>query len=387
MNKRNDKQLIASMITVPRAWGRLPTLDFYVLREFLFKFFLLLLVLSIMFILSDVFNSLSDFLDEGAPIFTIITFFFLRLPGNISFVLPISVLLSCMWTMASFGKNLEVSAMRASGLSLMRCGQSIFFMGLLVSISNMYLNEMIVPEYNLRASRMLTQLKHGPDALDDYQRLLTFTSSDKSRVWHFRTFNNDGEHESVSVKFFREDGTSERHLSAERAFYDRDIGWKFIDATLSEYSRDGTILKKVSKKDELIFPPGEIRETPEFIRNTVTMVDLLPCWTILSVLHSNANMSEKAADIYWTIFFYRLAFPWASFIAVFLGVPLATKNERSGIMLAVISAVVIIVAYIVLSETFKVLGRQGVINPFVAGILPTAAFIVYGYWNVRRDRI
>ena len=375
------------MTTVPRTWVRLPTLDLYILREFLFKFFLLLLVLAIMFILSDVFNDLSDFLEEGAPIGTIISYFLLRLPGNISFVLPISVLLSCMWTMALFGKNLEVTAMRASGLSLMRCGRSIFFMGLLASVFNIYLNEIIVPEYNLRASRMLTHVKDGPDELDDYQRMLTFTSADKKRVWLFQTFDDEGAHKSVSVKFLREDGTRERHVNAESAFYDRDIGWKFLGVTLSEYSRDGSIRKKMTKYEELVFPPGTIRETPEFIKNTVTDVDLLPCWTILSVLRNSTTMSPKASDIYWTVFFYRLAFPWASFIAVFIGVPLATKNERSGIMLAVISAVVVIVAYIILSETFKVLGRQGVINPFAAGTLPTMAFIVYGYWNVRRDRV
>ena len=87
-----------------------------------------------------------------------------------------------------------------------------------------------------------------------------------------------------------------------------------------------------------------------------------------------------------TLFFYRISFPWACLIAVFLGIPLATKNERTGSLMAIISAVVVIVAYIVVAQVFMILGKGGIIPPFIAGTLPTLGFIAYGVWRVFFDR-
>ena len=107
---------------------------------------------------------------------------------------------------------------------------------------------------------------------------------------------------------------------------------------------------------------------------------------ILEIVQRNPKLPRRIKNIYMTVFYYRLAFPWACFLAVFLGIPLATKNERTGSLLAVITAVVIIVAYIVIAQIFQVLGKGGFIPPVVAGLAPTLAFIAYGAWRLVTDR-
>ena len=79
---------IKKIATVPRRWRYLPTLDWYVFREFIVKFSILVLVFIILFLLGDVLNCLSDFLGSGAPMSQIVLFFSLKMPGNIRFVLP-----------------------------------------------------------------------------------------------------------------------------------------------------------------------------------------------------------------------------------------------------------------------------------------------------------
>ena len=97
-------------------------------------------------------------------------------------------------------------------------------------------------------------------------------------------------------------------------------------------------------------------------------------------------MPERVRNIYMTLFYYRISFPLACLIAVFLGIPLATRNERTGSLLAVISAVVIIVIYIVIAQVFMIAGKAGFVPPLIAGTLPTAAFIIFGIWRVFFDR-
>jgi lipopolysaccharide export LptBFGC system permease protein LptF len=68
-----------------------------------------------------------------------------------------------------------------------------------------------------------------------------------------------------------------------------------------------------------------------------------------------------------------------------LGIPLATKNERSGIMLSIVVAIAVIVAYIIISQLMLILGKQGLLLPIVAGLFPTVAFLVYGWYTVIRN--
>ena len=97
-------------------------------------------------------------------------------------------------------------------------------------------------------------------------------------------------------------------------------------------------------------------------------------------------MPARVHSIYMTVFYYRLAFPWACFLAVFLGIPLATKNERTGSLMAIITAVGIIVIYIVVAQVFLVLGKGGILNPVFAGLAPTAGFILAGAARIFFDR-
>ena len=107
---------------------------------------------------------------------------------------------------------------------------------------------------------------------------------------------------------------------------------------------------------------------------------------IWKLVKNNPDMPEKVRAIYLTVFFYRLAFPWACFLAVFLGIPLATKNERTGSLMAVITAVGIILIYIVVAQVFLVFGKGGLLPPAVAGLTPTIGFIICGAWRIISDR-
>ena len=156
MDKKEHLQY-NDLTLLPRRWFPLPKLDGYILREFLIKYSVLLLVFVILFILSDVYRDISDFLEAKAPWRSILLYLAYKLPGNVRFILPITMLLGCMWTMATFGKNMEVTAMRASGVSLFRCGGAIFAVGLVVTGVNIYFNEALCRTPNDRRNGFMTR--------------------------------------------------------------------------------------------------------------------------------------------------------------------------------------------------------------------------------------
>ena len=371
---------------VARRKGLLPTLDFYIFTEFMIYLTILLFVFITLFIIGDVFNDLSDFLDQNASAKEIISFLLLKLPGNIRFILPITVLLACMWTMAMFGKHMEVTAMRSSGLSLFRCGGSIFAVGLVVTGVNIWFNEALVP-YTEREAEVLKffATKKGGH-LPDNQKMLTFRSFDKRRTWLFKVFNLNKDQEDVVVKRYRGDKTLDWEITAKIATFSYKTGWTFLNGSYTPYSHDGLMPKSTEYFKKLIKTRQEIPEIPENILNTVKSKDELPSWVIWRMVNNTKSMAPRCKAILMSVFYHRLAFPWACFLAVFLGIPLATKNERSGIMLSIIIAIAVIVVYIIISQLLLILGKQGLLAPIVAGLFPTVAFLVYGWYTVIRNQ-
>ena len=381
----SDRSHNKSLITCPRHRGIFYTLDMYVLREFMVPFVLLILAFVIMFMVGDLFDDLGDFLEVHSKLSTMATYFLLKVPGNIRFILPISVLLACMYTMANFGRNMEVTAMRASGVSLFRCGGSIFVMGLLVTAVNYWFNEQLVPDFEFRAEFLRCIEAKGESYRKRLMNMLTYRSPDKSRTWLFRYFVENGIQDGVTLKKYRKDGTLAWDIQAQRALFVPGEGWEFHDVIYTPYDDKGFLPLGSTKHLLRRFKTKQLPEEPKDIMNAVKEPEELSSWVILDLLERAKNMAPQCRAIYETIFYYRMAFPWACFLAVFLAVPLAAKNERGGIFLAIITAVVVIVVYQVTSHVFLALGKQGLMNPMFAGIAPTASFIFVGWYYIMRQ--
>jgi lipopolysaccharide export LptBFGC system permease protein LptF len=55
-------------------------------------------------------------------------------------------------------------------------------------------------------------------------------------------------------------------------------------------------------------------------------------------------------------------------------------------MLAIISAVGVIIGFMIVANIGLMLGKKGVVPPIIAGIGPTLCFILYGYYKVRNSQ-
>jgi LPS export ABC transporter permease LptG len=407
-----DKKLQRAPESAKRKkFALLPVLDLYILKEFMIPLTVLFMAFIILFIIGDIFNDLKDFLEVKASFKVMFTYFLLKLPSNLRFILPISLLLACMYAMANFGKNMEVTAMRASGISLLRCGGSIYFVALIVTGINFWFNERLVPESE-RKAKILRDKTINPDRMTERHNMLQYRSTDNRRTWLFSYFDSKGVQKDVILKKYHLDSVTAEGLSGKRLLWDIKAqeaeympdqkAWEFREVEITPYDSKGFMPGRPYKFDVIDkttvfgkeYPEvirtlpealGEITEVPANIMNSVKPPEELPSWVILELIRKTHNMSKRCKNLYLTIFFYRLAFPWSCFLAVFLGVPLAAKNERSGVMLSIIIAVVVIVIYQLMSHLGLILGKQGFLNPVLAGLGPTVAFVIYGWYNVIRQ--
>ncbi|OGV39145.1 MAG: hypothetical protein A2X48_01430 [Lentisphaerae bacterium GWF2_49_21] len=368
-----------------RKWTFLPVIDRYMFQEFLIPFSVLILGFMVLFVIADVYDDIKDFLENSATNMTMVKYFFLRLPGHVEFILPLSILLACMYTMAHMGKNMEIIAMRASGISLHRACASIYFIAILITFVDFMFKEVVVPDSEKKAY-ILKKTTTRDDYTHNQRRMLTYRSPDGTKTWFFKCFVKEEGEEVVQKgvilkKYLSKEGALDWDIEAEEAEYIPDKGWEFRRAVLTKYGEDGLMPEKPQKIDMIFKDSSEFPETPEGIMNAVLPPEELPSLVIVDLILNTKNMAKKSRNIYETTLYNRLAFPWACVLAVFLGIPLASRNERSGIFMAIIIAVAIIVAYTLVSQFMLILGNRGYVPPMIAGIGPTVVFLGYGLYN------
>lgn len=394
LKKKKDEMKIEQALLQGRKFTWMPRIDFYVMREFLIPFTILIIAFVLLFMIADVFNSLGDFLDAHSPLMIGVRYFILKIPGNVRFVLPITVLLASMYTIANFGRHQELTAMRASGISLMRCGLSIYLLAFFVTIVNFWFNEALVPQCSREAEIILDIVNKGEEYIEKQNAKLQYHSPDKNRSWFFGQFNKNGSQKDVKIKFMYQEDSDlperrklpEKILEAKSVRYIDGKGWEFSDYKLTRFL-EGLPSETVSQKPgdpPLILSDAEIPETPAIIEKTIIVPEALPTKDIYHILRSNRNMAPSLRNVYASLFYYRLAFPWVCFLCSFLALPLAGRNERSGIFTAIVNAVIVVVVYQILTEIFMVGGRNSFIPPFIAGTFPTLAFVFYGWFFLIR---
>src|SRR5690606_29567228 len=103
------------------------------------------------------------------------------------------------------------------------------------------------------------------------------------------------------------------------------------------------------------------------------------------VLFKRSGIDVKRMEVQYHL---KLALPFASFVWVSLGAPLALRSRRSARVFGAALSVLIAFGYFVVSAVFSSLGNNGVISPFAAAWLANLLFFGLGLWlNLRADKV
>jgi len=108
-------------------------LDLYLVRQFVVLLALILIGFQVIFIIVDIFENLDKFIDNKVPIKIVFLFYIYTLPWFINIGLPMSMLISTVFSIGLLAKRNELSAMKSTGISLYRIAIPITIIGLIIS--------------------------------------------------------------------------------------------------------------------------------------------------------------------------------------------------------------------------------------------------------------
>ncbi|HUP18567.1 MAG TPA: LptF/LptG family permease [Gemmatimonadota bacterium] len=183
-------------------------LDRYLMGQFLVILAIALAALSAITILVHLMDHIDVYLDAEAAWSDVGRHYLYQLPYNLLITLPMAMLIATILTIGEMGRHGELTAMKASGLSLYRIAAPVLVFSLGMSFAALLLNETVVPRLNEQANDIYDGRILGRD--------VDFENFRGSFVYQ----NSDGYTYIVRSLFVQDSASSGEQVEIQRAFDD-----------------------------------------------------------------------------------------------------------------------------------------------------------------------
>ncbi|MDD5720796.1 MAG: LptF/LptG family permease, partial [Candidatus Krumholzibacteria bacterium] len=215
---------------------------------------------------------------------------------------------------------------------------------------------------------------------------LVFRNVGARRDWVFTEFSRGGPQTGVLIKQFADGGRLEWELTADRAHYENG-SWRFDNGTLVRYEyRDGDALGTAAEFPFETRVMPEVDEAPSDIIIDLRPAEQLAVADMCRLLRGHVNLPRATRRVFATTIWQRRAAPLACLVAVLLAVGLVAAAEEAHVLRGFAGAVGGMIGYYFVSHAFVLFGKSGWLPAVVAGLAPTAAFLVWAMYRVYRCR-
>ncbi len=348
-------------------------LDKYLLREFGWPLLYCFDAFGLLWLVMDLFDNLSDFLRGHATFVQVVRYYLVVFPNAFVLILPWSLLLGLLFCLTNLGKHNEIIAMRAGGVSVLRLAVPLLGVAVAGSLLMFAVNELFVPRSKERAHAIMRSMqRQGPAfTVENF----FFTDPVERRDWYARLFNTRTYNmdELVTIVGRNPDGT-EMRIDAERARWFRDA-WHFYDVRIN----GGTLIPETN------FPA--IKTSPKRLAVEGKRPDEMTSTELRRYIRSQrrAGHTNRLAG-HEVVLHYRYALPWTCLIVVWLGIPLGMRVSRSGPLLGVGTALLLVVSFYFVTQLALALGRGDRIGAPLSAWLTNIIFAIVGAVLLLRAR-
>jgi len=370
-------------------------LDRYIAKKFLFVLSFAVVAFISIFIVIDLVERLSDYIDRDVPGLVIASYYFYFTPYIIMLMFPIAMLLASLFSVGQLSKHNELTAMKASGISLYRILAPVLFLALLFSCGLMLFAEKVVPVANQRKAeikdRHMDRLPQNlparlsniylQDHFDTERSEPSARAAENGRsrrvfIGYYNAETNTAE--KVSIQDY--EGVFIVHRIDANTLLWRDSAWSATQGYERAFANGNEVATRFDtlRLGHLFFTP-EVLTKVQKIPEEMSYSELEQF--IKDVKSNGGNPERWLVDLY-----LKVSFPFANFIIVLFGAPLAVGRLRSSGAVGVALTLVIAFLYFGTVKTGQTLAQNGTIEPLLGAWMGDTIFFVAGLFVLIRAR-
>jgi len=146
-------------------------LDKLILKSFFGPFLLTFAVVEFILLTQYMLKYLDDLVGKDLGINVIAQLLGYFSLNMVPIALPLAVLLSSLMTFGNLGEHHELTAIKMSGISLLRILRPVFIISIFLAIGAFFFNEKVVPKANLKAYSLLWDIRQKKPSLDIREKI------------------------------------------------------------------------------------------------------------------------------------------------------------------------------------------------------------------------
>ncbi len=370
----------------PRRWRlfnlRFPTiLDDYVLRDFTLylgmivaAFLMLLLVFTLFELLSDILRNQVSPLTVGEYLLNVVPYFLYN-------TTPLSMLLAVLVTFGLLQRSNEITAIKATGISLYRVIVPVLISATLVAGVLFLSDQLYLPYTNKRQDALRNQIK-GKPAQTYLRPERQWMFGQHSDIYYYQFFDPDRDvFGGISVFQFDPHTFQITHrITADRAHWSNSMGrWVYEQGW--ERSLNGAAIENYRKFDVATYP--ELAEAPAYFKKEIKQSSEMSYDELRRYIY---DLEQSGFDVVRlrVQLQKKIAYPLITLVMAILAIPFALSAGKRTALAGVATAIGIGVVYWTLSGLFEAMGNLSQLPPAVAAWSPDLVFGFIGGYLILR---
>lgn len=348
----------------------------YIIKEFFHSFLLSIVVFTFAFLIGNIIQIANLVINKGVSIISVLKLLFFMIPWLLSFTFPMASLTSVILMFGRLSSDGELTAMKASGISLYRIAFPIIMLGGIISATTFILNDQVssnasyesrkvVKEIGLRSPAAYLEAGTFIRGFENYVIFIYDVKGNKFKniriyqpqegkptrtiVAESGEINTFPKKNQLELKLFN--GTSEEPSPTDpENFYKLNFRTYYMTIDLSKILKKEKIEKKARE-----MTMRELRE--EITKSISQKIDPAP---LIVESWKKVNMSI------------------ASFVLILIGIPLGIRAHRSEKSIGFGISLILFALYWGLFLTGIALSLRGVVPSEVGVSLANIVFFIVG---------
>jgi LPS export ABC transporter permease LptG/LPS export ABC transporter permease LptF len=367
--------------------GRFPLLlDEYVLREFLLTFGMVLITFVMLMLVFTFFELLGDIIRNQTALITVGEYLINLTPSMIYLITPLSVLIGVLVVFGVMNRNSELTAMKATGISLYRIVVPVLAIAAVLSASLFLFDDTYLPQANRRQEALRNVIKgKPPETFEHPGRKWIFGqqhAGQPGRIFYYQYFDADIDtFVNISIFEFKPGSfsLSKRIFAATAHFEPKLNTWVFEDGWERSFTPEGVSYQAFSVT---AFP--EVREPPSYFTKEVRQSSEMSFGELARYIRNLRQSGFNTVPLRVQLN-HKLAYPLITLVMAVLAVPFALSMGKRGSLSGIAVAIGVAIAYFVVSGFFEAMGNVSWLPAFLAAWSPDFLFGLAGAYLLLRS--
>jgi LPS export ABC transporter permease LptF/LPS export ABC transporter permease LptG len=353
---------------------RFPLLiDDYVLKDFFVYFGMIVGTFLVLLLIFTFFELLRDI--NRVPLYVVGEYLLSVTPYFLYNTMPLSMLLAVLVTFGVFEKSNEITAMKASGISIYRVVLPVLLTAAVVAVGLFFFDQLYLPQLNKKQDALRNQIK-GKPAQTYLRPDRKWIFGQHSSIYYYEFFDPD-QNRFGSISIFEFDPQTfelTRRVYASRAHWSEELQrWIFENGWVRDFH--GMAIADYRPFEVSTF--SELSEAPIYFKKEIKQSSEMSTDELRRYINDLAQSGFDVVRLRVQLH-KKFAFPIMTFVMAVLAVPFALRGGRRGALTGVANAIGIAVIFWVGMGFFEAMGNASQLPAVLAAWSPDLLFGLAG---------